>query len=178
MGRTSLLGDIKGLSMPHALESIDERAKPAATLLRAGRGIALIGVVLPLFLIGILKFTQIEIDALKPLISGTPWLAWLYPAIGEANTSYLLGIVEIAAALLLIASPWSRRAGVAGGALGTVIFLVTVSLLFALPIWEAGSGGFPWLNPMGSFLIKDVALLGIALAVLGESLGRMALRRA
>lgn len=65
----------------------------------------------------------------------------------------------------------------AGGALGTLTFFVTVSTLFALPIWEAGSGGFPFLNMLGSFLIKDVALLGIALVVLGESLGRMSQRR-
>jgi uncharacterized membrane protein YkgB len=138
---------------------------------RAGRAIALAGVVLPLFLIGILKFTQVEIDALKPLIAGTPWLAWLYPALGEAGASYLLGIVEILAALLLAISPWSCRSGVAGGILGAVTFFTTSSLLIALPVWEAASGGFPWLNGLGSFLVKDIALLGIALVVLGESLG-------
>jgi uncharacterized membrane protein YkgB len=138
---------------------------------RAGRAIALAGVVLPLFLIGILKFTQVEIDALKPLIAGTPWLAWLYPALGEAGASYLLGIVEILAALLLAISPWSYRSGVAGGILGAVTFFTTSSLLIALPVWEAASGGFPWLNGLGSFLVKDIALLGIALVVLGESLG-------
>ena len=146
----------------------------ASAIRQSGRVVALVGAVLPLLLIGLLKFTQIEIEALKPLISGTPWLAWLYPALGEAGASYLLGAVEIATALLLIASPWSPRAGVAGGALGTLTFFVTTTILFALPIWEAGSGGFPWLNEVGSFLIKDVALFGIALVVLGESLGRVA----
>ncbi len=149
----------------------------ASNIQQTGRAVALIGVVLPLVMIGILKFTQIEIEALKPIIGGTPWLAWMYPAFGEAGASYLLGVVELVTAVLLIASPWSRRAGVAGGALGTLTFFVTVSTLFALPIWEAGSGGFPFLNAMGSFLIKDVALLGIALVVLGESLGRMSQRR-
>jgi reactive chlorine resistance protein C len=45
--------------------------------------------------------------------------------------------------------------------------------MFALPIWEPGSGGFPWLNATGSFLIKDVTLLGVSLVVLGESLARL-----
>jgi reactive chlorine resistance protein C len=76
-------------------------------------------------------------------------------------------------AALLSASPWSARAGVAGGALGALIFAVTVSIMFALPIWEPGSGGFPWLNATGSFLIKDVTLLGVSLVVLGESLARL-----
>jgi uncharacterized membrane protein YkgB len=140
----------------------------------AGRAIALAGVVLPLFLIGILKFTAVEVEALKPLISGTPWLAWLYAVLGEAGASYFLGVVEILTAILLAVSPWSPRAGVVGGALGTLTFVTTVSLLAALPIWEDVSGGFPWLNGLGAFLVKDIALLGIALVVLSESAARLA----
>jgi uncharacterized membrane protein YkgB len=143
-----------------------------ARLTAAGRLIALLGVILVLLMIGGLKFTQIEIDGLKPLISGTPWLAWMYPVFGEAGASYLLGVVEIATALLLCASPWSARAGVAGGALGALTFFVTTSLLVPLPVWEEASGGFPALNELGYFLIKDIALLGVSLVVLGESLAR------
>ncbi len=144
----------------------------ASSIRRTGRVLALVGVVLPLLLIGGLKFTEIEVEALKPLIGGTPWLAWMYPVLGEAGASYLLGVVELATALLLIASPWSPRAGVAGGALGGLTFLVTTSLLFALPVWEASLGGFPALGAAGQFLIKDVALLGISLVVMGESLAK------
>ncbi|TIX30553.1 MAG: DUF417 family protein, partial [Mesorhizobium sp.] len=100
---------------------------------KAGRIIALIGVILPLLMIGGMKFTAVEIEALRPLIGGTPWLAWMYPVFGEAGASYVLGVVEIATALLLIASPWSTRAGVAGGALAALIFLVTCSIMVALP---------------------------------------------
>ena len=144
----------------------------STNILKIGRFIALAGVVLPLLLIGGLKSTQTEVEALKPLIGGTPWLAWLYPAFGEAGASYFLGIVEIATALLLVASPWAARAGVAAGALATVTFLTTCSIMLALPIWDPALG-FPALGPLGSFLIKDVALLGIAVVVLGESLGRL-----
>lgn len=141
---------------------------------RLGRAVALAGVVLPLGLIGLLKFTQIEIEMLKPLIGGTPWLAWLYPVFGEAGASYFLGVVELITAALLAVSPWSARAGIAGGAIASLTFAVTVSIMLALPVWEAASGGFPWLNPLGSFLIKDVVLLGVSLSVLGQSLSRAA----
>jgi uncharacterized membrane protein YkgB len=141
-------------------------------LQRVGRCIAMIGVVLPLLLIGGLKFTAVEIEALKPLISGTPWLSWLYPVFGEAGASYFLGIVELTAAALLLASPWSPRAALAGGALAALTFLVTSSLIAVMPVWEAKAGGFPALNLAGQFLIKDVALLGIALVVMGEGLAR------
>jgi uncharacterized membrane protein YkgB len=72
-----------------------------------------------------------------------------------------------------MASPWLPRAGVAGGTLGVLTFCVTVSILAALPIRQTGWGGWPALNGVGSFLIKDVALLGISLVVLGESAGRL-----
>jgi reactive chlorine resistance protein C len=139
---------------------------------RMGRVVALIGVALPLLMIGGMKFTQFEIDALQPMINGTPWLAWLYPTFGKSGASYFLGIVEIAAAALILLSPWSPRAGVFGGALAVLTFLVTSSLLFVLPIWEEKAGGFPALNILGQFLLKDIALLGIALAIVGESLAR------
>ena len=144
-------------------------------VVKAGRAVILAGVVLQLALIGMLKFTQIEIDALEPLISGTPWLAWLYSVLGEAGTSYLLGVVELITAALFIASPWSPRAGLAAGALGSATFATTVSTMLALPVWELPLGGFPWLNALGSFLIKDVALLGISLYVMGDSAVRLGL---
>jgi uncharacterized membrane protein YkgB len=117
------------------------------TVKRVGRIAALAGVILPLVLIGILKFTALEIDGLKP-------------------------------ALLLVMSPWSARAAVAGGALGALTLLLTTSILFAVPIWETASGGSPWLNDTGTFLFKDVALLGISLFVLGDGLVRVSSRSA
>jgi uncharacterized membrane protein YkgB len=145
----------------------------AHSIERVGRVVALIGVVLPLLLIGGLKFTSVEAEALRRLINGTPWLAWLYLVFGDPGASQFLGVVEIAAALLLVASPWSPRVGVAGGVVAASTFFVTSSLLTALPAWETRLGGFPALNPLGQFLIKDVVLLGVALVVTGESLSRM-----
>jgi reactive chlorine resistance protein C len=139
---------------------------------RVGRIVAFAGVVLPLLLIGGMKFTAIEIEALKPLISLTPWLAWMYPAFGAAGASYFLGVIEIATAFLLMASPWSAVSGVIGGALAALTFLVTCSIMLVFPIWEP-TLGFPALGPAGQFLIKDIALLGIALVVLGESFGKV-----
>lgn len=140
---------------------------------QTARGIALMGVVLPLLLIGFSKFAAFEVEALRPLVSGTPWLAWMYGVFGPVNSARLMGVVEIMTALLLMASVWMPRAGVVGGALGGSIFCVTLSLLAAVPIWAAGPAGLPALNGAGQFLIKDVALLGVALVVLGESLGRV-----
>jgi reactive chlorine resistance protein C len=150
----------------------DEVHPLADKVVAAGRFVGLLGVVLVLLSIGGLKFTQVEIEGLKPIIEPTPWLAWMYPAFGEAGTSYLLGAVELATVLLLILSPWSAVAGIIGGALAALTFFVTTSIMFAAPIWETASGGFPWINELGQFLIKDVALLGVSLLIFGESLAR------
>jgi uncharacterized membrane protein YkgB len=138
-----------------------------------GCGAALVGVVWPLLLIGVLKFTPTEVEALKPIINGTPWLSWLYSAFGTNGASYFLGVFEIVTAGLLIASLWFPLAGIVGGAMGALTFFVTTSTLFALPIWEVQEGGFPFVNGLGQFLIKDVALFGISLLVLGDSLHRL-----
>lgn len=151
------------------MQDLRSTTDAARLIERSGRVVALAGIVLPLLLIGGLKFTQIEVEALKPLIGGTPWLAWMQAAFGPERACYLIGLTEITTGLLLVASPWSRRAALAGGGLAALTFVVTTSLLLVLPVWEAGSGGFPALNALGQFLIKDVALLGISLAVIGEA---------
>ena len=154
-------------------QSVRPSVLDAAAIGRAGRMVAIAGVVLPLVFIGAIKFQQFEIDALKPLFAATPWLAWLPALFGDAGASYFLGVVELITAALVLASPWSARAGVAGGALGTLTFALSSSVIFALPVWEASVGGFPFINGTGSFLIKDVALLGISIALLGDSLARL-----
>jgi reactive chlorine resistance protein C len=161
--------------------SNDRQTSPAFLLqaspliVKTGRGVAFMGVVLPLLLIGGLKFTQVEIEALRPLISMTPWLAWMYPAFGEAGASYFLGTIEIATALLLTAGLLWPLAGVVGSMLAAGTFLVTCSIMLAMPIWDPALG-FPALGPLGQFLIKDIALLGISLVFLGESAARVGTR--
>jgi uncharacterized membrane protein YkgB len=153
--------------------STPSHADPAGTVTRVGRALALAGVVLPLILIGGMKFTAVEAEGIRPLVSGTPWLRWMYAVFGETGASRVIGTTEIAAALLLLAGPWAPRAGAAGATLGVLTFAATTSMLLVLPIWEPAAGGFPALGGLGQFLIKDVALLGICLVVLGERWARV-----
>lgn len=157
--------------------SVSQSVPPASTSIaslvrRLGRVVALIGIILPLLLIGLNKFQPFEVALLKPVIGGTPWLAWMLGVFGDAGTARLLGIVEIFTAGLLIASLWSKHAALAAGVLASGIFAVTCSTLLALPIWEPSAGGFPYLTFAGTFLLKDIALLGIGLVVLGDALAR------
>ena len=147
-------------------------SRHGAAIQRIGNMVLLAGVSLPLLMIGGVKFTAFEVEALKPLIGGTPWMAWLYDAFGYTGAARLLGVVEIIAAGLLLASPWLPRAGIAGAALAAGLFLGTISMMLALPVWEPTAGGFPALGGLGQFLIKDIALLGGSLLILGQALER------
>ncbi len=160
--------------MPATHQPITRSYAPTPCQLQViGSNAAMLGVALPMLMIGLLKFTEIEVKALVPLIVNTPWLAWLHAVFGEAGASYFLGVFEILAALLILASRWSARAAIAGGAMCTLTFITTLSTVFTVPVWEAGSGGFPWLNDFGSFLIKDIALLGISLTILAQGMNRL-----
>ena len=83
----------------------------------------------------------------------------------------MLGVVEVAVALLIAVRPFSPRASALGGALAVGMFLTTLSFLFSTPgVWAKDAGGFPALSGKpGQFLLKDLALLGIALWSLGEA---------
>lgn len=146
-------------------------AGSAATL---GLGIVRYAVVLVLLWIGAMKFTEYEALAIQGLVASSPLMSWLYDVLDVRAVSNLIGAVEIAAGVLIAAGPISARAGVVGSLLGIGIFATTLTFLITAPGWEASLGGFPALSVVpGQFLLKDAVLLGAAIWMLGESLGRV-----
>jgi uncharacterized membrane protein YkgB len=136
-----------------------------------GRELARYGLVVVVGWIGFMKFTGYEAEAICPFVGNSPLLSWVYGLISIQGFSAVLGIVEVAIALLIAARPFSPRACALGSALAVGMFLTTLSFLVTTPgAWEASVGGFPALSALpGQFLIKDLALLGIALWSLGEA---------
>jgi reactive chlorine resistance protein C len=89
--------------------------------------------------------------------------------------SGLLSTAELIVALLLALNPWSPKLAVLGGALAVLFFLGTLSFMLTTPgIGEASAGGFPVLSATGEFLMKDIALLGLSIWVLTDSLDTVA----
>jgi len=98
-------------------------------------------------------------------------MGWMYRLLSVRLFSDLLGIVEIAIAVMIGLRSWSARIAAVGSAMAVVMFLTTLSFLFSTPGWEPTLGGFPGLSAMpGQFLLKDVVLLGAAVWSLGEAL--------
>ncbi|CAN3126886.1 YkgB family protein [Mycobacterium sp. smrl_JER01] len=136
----------------------------AATLARYG-------LVVVIAWIGALKFTAYEAQGIAPLVANSPLMSWVYDVFSVRTFSALLGVLEIAAALLIAVKPWWPRLSAAGSAVAIGLFVATLSFLVTTPgVFEASAGGFPVLSSTGQFLIKDVALLGVAVWTLADAL--------
>jgi uncharacterized membrane protein YkgB len=136
-----------------------------------GRGLARYGLVVVVGWIGLMKFTAYEAEGIRLYVTNSPLLSWVYGTLSVRGFSAVLGVVEVAVALLIAARPLSPRACAVGSALAVGMFLTTLSFLATTPgVWEPSAGGFPALSGKpGQFLIKDLALLGISLWSLGEA---------
>src|SRR5256885_15426663 len=129
-----------------------------------GRELARYGLVVVVGWIGLMKFTAYEAEGIRPFVAHSPLMSWVYGLVSVRGFSALLGVVEVAVALLIAARPFSPRASALGSALAVGMFLTTLSFLATTPgVWEPSAGGFPALSGKpGQFLIKDLALLGIS----------------
>ena len=136
-----------------------------------GGKVTLYGLALVFAWIGAMKFTAYEANAIQGLVASSPLLSWLYGILDVRGVANLIGTIEIATALLLVARPYSALAGVIGGLLVAGTTAVTLTFILTAPGWEASLGGFPALSVVpGQFLLKDVVLLGAGLAIAGDAL--------
>lgn len=120
---------------------------------------------------GAFKFTAVEAEAIRPLISESPLMAWTYAWLSAQAVSNLIGVAEIAVALGMLARPLAPRAAGYASLAAAATFAVTLSFLATTPgMWMSiPEFPLPLPSPMGSFIVKDVFLLGAALVVAGEA---------
>ncbi|WP_371287009.1 YkgB family protein [Mycobacterium sp. PS03-16] len=153
----------------HAPATVTTRALPV--LERVGTALPRYGLVVVIAWIGLMKFTEFEANGIQPLVANSPLMSWMYGIFSVSTFSALLGVVEVAAAALLAVKPWWPRISAIGSLIAIGLFVATLSFLFTTPgVFEASAGGFPLLSSTGQFLIKDVALLGIAVWTLLDAL--------
>jgi len=141
----------------------DERWAPS--LASAGTHVLRYGLAALLLLWGAFKFLEFEAEAIRPLVENSPFVSWMYAAFGVRGTSAVFGVVEVGAALAIALRRWLPRASAYGSLVAGGVFLVTLTFLFTTP------GAFAPDSPWGGFLMKDVVLLGAALATAAEALG-------
>ena len=121
--------------------------------------------------IGALKFAQYEANQIQPLVANSPFMGWLYHLFPVYAFSALLGVFEVAAALLLAIKPVAPKLSTIGSVMAILLFLATISFLFTTPgVGEPAGGDFPAISLLGEFLLKDIPLLGLSFWTLADSL--------
>src|SRR5581483_1141370 len=79
-----------------------------------GRELARYGLVVVVGWIGLMKFTTYEAEGIRPFVSNSPLLSWVYGPMSVRGFSAVLGVVEVAIALLVAARPFWPRASALG----------------------------------------------------------------
>jgi len=129
------------------------------------------GLVVVIGWIGALKLTAFEAPGIAPLESHRTLMGRAYDVVSVRTFSTLLGVVEVAAAVLLPIKALSPKSSAAGSIMAVDLFVATIRFLFTTPgIGDVSIGGFPLLSMTGRFLIKDVALLGLSVWILADRL--------
>lgn len=144
-------------------------AKSRTSLEKLGMRVSRYGLVITLLLIGALKFTAGEAQDIQPLVASSPLMFWLYKVFSLQAVSNLIGMIEIAVAVLIALRPLSAKLSFIGSMGAIITFLLTVSFLFSTPGAMHFSYGFLLLGDAGQFLIKDVVLLGVSIWTAAEA---------
>lgn len=157
--------------------SLDQDTGMIADELRSSRTTAIAALVARYALVvviawfGAMKFTHYESDGISHWVANSPFLGWVYNIMSIDAFGRLNGSIELIVAALLAVKPWFPKASVVGGIFASLFFMVTLSFMITTPgVGEASAGGFPVSSADGEFLMKDIALLGLALWLLADAI--------
>jgi uncharacterized membrane protein YkgB len=133
--------------------------------------VARYGLVIVLAWFGAMKFTSYESHGISHWVANSPIMSWIYHIISIDAFGRLNGSIELTVAALLAVKPWFPKASVVGGVFASLFFVTTLSFMITTPgTGEASAGGFPILSADGEFLMKDIALIGLALWLLADAI--------
>lgn len=135
-------------------------------LFNAGYYVSVSGVALLLLWIGAFKFTPTEAEAIKPLVSNSPLMGWLYKWFSVQTVSSIIGSIEILIALLLVLSFFGKQFSRLAGVLSAITFLITLTFLFSTPGAVSKVDGI-WVPD--AFLLKDLVSFGVSLMVMANT---------
>ena len=140
-----------------------------------GVGISRYGLVVILLLIGLAKFTPEEAAGIQPLVAHSPFMSWMYSVLSVQKASNIIGMIEIAIALLIGLRPLSPTMSFIGSVGAIATFLFTCSFLFSTPGAIQFGKGLLLLGDTGQFLVKDLVLLGASFWTASEAINAVRL---
>jgi uncharacterized membrane protein YkgB len=121
------------------------------------------GMIVMLLWAGSYKLTAPGAEGIVPLVSNSPLTSWHFKLLGPYIGSDVIGLTEIAAAILIIAGYVKPQAGIIGGIITTLMFFVTSTMVITTPgaiIAVHGIRYMRYMSFLGLFLFKDVISLG------------------
>jgi len=133
------------------------------------------GLVVILLLIGLAKFTPEEAAGIQPLVAHSPFMSWMYSVLSVQKASNIIGMIEIAIALLIGLRPLSPTMSFIGSVGAIATFLLTCSFLFSTPGAIQFGKGLLLLGDTGQFLVKDLVLLGASFWTASEAINAVRL---
>jgi uncharacterized membrane protein YkgB len=124
-----------------------------------------VGMIVMLLWAGSFKMTAPGAEGIVPLVSNSPLISWQFKLFGPYIGSDLIGLTEIAAAILIITGYFKPTAGIIGGMITTMMFFTTSSMLVTTPgtiIAVPGISYMRYMSFLGLFLFKDIIALGVS----------------
>src|SRR3954454_12101594 len=91
-------------------DTAHEKRAMSSQVEAVGRELARYGLVIVVGWIGLMKFTGYEAEGIRPFVSNSPLMSWVYGVMSVEGFSALLGTVEVAIAILIAARPFAPRA--------------------------------------------------------------------
>ena len=122
-----------------------------------------IGMIVMLLWAGSYKMTAPGAEGIVPLVSNSPLIWWHFKLFGPYIGSDIIGLTELAAAILIIAGYAKPKAGIIGGFIGTLMFFITSTMVITTPgaiISVPGIHHMRYMSFLGLFLFKDLISLG------------------
>src|SRR5260370_33595264 len=121
-----------------------------------------IGMIVMLLWAWCYKMTAAGAEGIVPLVSNSPLIWWHFKLFGPYIGSDIIGLTEVAAAILLIAGYMKPKAGIIGRFIGTLMFFITSTMVITTPgaiISVPGIHGMRYMSFLGLFLFKDIISL-------------------
>jgi len=115
--------------------------------------LSVIPVLVVLVWIGGMKFTLLEAKGIEDLVLSSPFMSWMYSIWDIQTTSNIIGIYDLIAVVLLIATMFNSRLLVPAILMSGAVFAVTQTFLIT---WDAALSSETLLSTGGHFLIKDL----------------------
>src|SRR5262249_11196417 len=104
------------------LDAVSKKSSVSSRVEAVGRELARYGLVVVVGWIGLMKFRASEAEGIRLYVAHSPLMSWVYGPLSVRGFSAVLGVVEVAVALLIASRRFSPRASALGSVLAVGMF--------------------------------------------------------